>query len=326
MISAQRAEVMKQAKQRKGHKRQHWVSQCYLEAWVDPDTPEGHAPYVWVISREGDKIKRKAPENIFWETDMYTIPTNDGGRDLTLEHGLAGLEQAFATIRRRVLDEQIALSVEEHFLVCALIAATQSRTKTQRDHMQKQWGDILKRMDDVAANIKRITPEERVHFAPKTLSQMGEKDRSLDRDQVQELAQRPMQSSLRAFIRAQARIFPVMNMSVLCTEGDPGFITSDTPCVYFDPEAYKRPPMLQAPYLKSPSIEVTLPVSPRQLILLSWHKKFGGYYDIPDWVVDELNRRTRGHCDEYFIVRRNIVKDIWLDLGSPPPDDWRPPE
>ena len=41
------------------------------------------------------------------------------------------------------------------------------------------------------------------------------------------------------------------------------------PCVTFDPEAYKRSPMLGSPVLEFASTEVTLPLSPHQLLILS---------------------------------------------------------
>ena len=87
----------------KSHKSQHWVPRSYLQAWVDPDTPAGHEPYVNVISRDGGEVRRRAPSNIFTETDLYTIQLPDGRRDLRLEHGLSQLETDFFEMRRKFL-------------------------------------------------------------------------------------------------------------------------------------------------------------------------------------------------------------------------------
>ena len=94
-------------------------------------------------------------------------------------------------------------------------------------------------------------------------------------------------------------------------------ITSDAPCVWFDPEAYKRPFLYRAPGLAWPTIEVTLPVSPKQVLLMN-HAGLNRYFKVPPHIVDELNRRTRGHADEYFVVQRNEARPIWYDLGTPP--------
>jgi hypothetical protein len=36
--------------------------------------------------------------------------------------------------------------------------------------------------------------------------------------------------------------------------------------------------------------------------------------------VDEYNRRTRFHCDEYFISNYHFVNPAWFDRGVQPPD------
>jgi hypothetical protein len=62
------------------HGKQHYVTKSYLEAWCDPEMPQGHEPYVWVFSKDGSNPRRKAPENIFHERDFYTIKEADGSR------------------------------------------------------------------------------------------------------------------------------------------------------------------------------------------------------------------------------------------------------
>src|ERR1700704_3168622 len=94
---------MGQSLMAKSHKAQHWIPKCYLRAWTDPNTPVGHNPYVHVFSKDGSASRKKSPENLFTETDLYTIHLPDGGRDLRLEQGLCGLEASFSTIRRDYL-------------------------------------------------------------------------------------------------------------------------------------------------------------------------------------------------------------------------------
>jgi len=70
------------------------------------------------------------------------------------------------------------------------------------------------------------------------------------------------------------------------------------------------------------SIEITLPVSPQQLVLLN-RKGLRGYRDVPERIVDEYNRRTRFHCTEYFVSNSNVTKSIWFDRRVEPEDSWR---
>ena len=51
-----------------------------------------------------------------------------------------------------------------------------------------------------------------------------------------------------------------MSLAILETDDRLGFITSDTPCILFDPDVYKRPPGLRSPNLGNRRIEISCPV------------------------------------------------------------------
>lgn len=113
------------------HSRQHFIPRSYLAAWSDPETPEDQEPYVWRFPKEGGDGKRKAPHKLFTETEMYTLRAPDGSRDLRFEHGLAGLEDAFAKVRAEKLLQGQPLSDPDRLVVFAFIAAMHSRTPKQ---------------------------------------------------------------------------------------------------------------------------------------------------------------------------------------------------
>jgi hypothetical protein len=97
-----------------------------------------------------------------------------------------------------------------------------------------------------------------------------------------------------------------MNLVVFTTDDDLGFITSDHPCGYFDPDSGRRPPMLQ-----SRTMEVGLPISPRSLVLLCWDD-FPPYRAAGQPEVDNANRLQSIARDEYIIVRRDETRPIWF--------------
>jgi hypothetical protein len=190
--------------------KQHWVPRSYLEAWCDPETPDDHDPYVWRFGKDDREDRRKAPHNIFAETDFYTIRMPEGGKDLTLERGLSTLESEF----------------------------------------------------------------------------------------VKKLADEPIQHMLPSLIRTEMAFLPAMNLTVFRTDDDLGFITSDRPCVRFDPEAVKKAFPFNQPVLASRTIEITLPLSPNYCALLGWFEGDDSYMDIDERNLDQLNRRTR-----FFLCR-----------------------
>jgi len=298
------------------HKRQHAVPESYLKAWLDRNPFKGKR-HVWQFKKDGSAPRRQSPQSIFHETDLYTIHKPDGQRDLVLEQGLSRLESAFGTLRKKLAGHE-PLTIEKHVELCAFIAAQQVRTPAHRDHHAKFWSEVLGQMDDMKEWAKTATPEQRDIAAA---SVGGGSRPSFGYEEVKLMAERPMQTMLAPFIKAQLPHLVNMDFVVMECSSEPGFITSDNPCVWYDPEAHKRPPLYRSPGLGYPSIEITLPVSPRQMILLN-RRSVSGYLPVPERIVDEMNRRTRAYCSEHFVSNSPTTKPIWFDLGVEPEDSW----
>ncbi len=79
--------------------------------------------------------------------------------------------------------------------------------------------------------------------------------------------------------------------------------------------------MYQSPGLIYETIQITLPISPEQCIFLN-RQGIKGYLPIKQIMVDDINRRTRFHAEEHFVVRKNEKRDIWFDPGIEPEDSW----
>jgi hypothetical protein len=196
-----------------------------------------------------------------------------------------------------------------------------ARTPRQRDHLAEQWGAALAKADRMREWAATATPEERQ--AASTLGGSGRRDVSFSYEQVKAMAERPLQTLLPTLIRSQAPLLFPLDLAILtAVESSIPFITSDAPCVWFDPEGYKRPPLYQGPALMYETIEITLPVSPRQCVLLN-RRGVDGYRETPDALVDEYNRRTRFHCVEYIVTNSSATRPIWFDNGTEPEDSWR---
>jgi hypothetical protein len=312
----------KQNKKQQQNKKQHFVPQCYLRAWCDPETPVDQEPYVWRFSKDGSDARRKAPENIFHETDLYTITMPDRGRDLRLERGLSQLEGEFVKIRDSTLAREQPFEAREHAVLCTFADASRVRTPTNRDHLADMWGQLLAKADNMIEWAKTAPPEQR--RAADSLPRSGnDEGRSFSYEEVKTLATTPLQTSLSVMVAAEAKLLSRLQMIVLTTSEATPFITSDNPCVVFDPEACKRPPMYQGVGLGFRSVQVTLPVSPTQLLLLRHGPPASAYVRVSEPVVDDLNRLTRAHCTEYFVTNGNTTRPIWFDLGEEPEDSWR---
>jgi hypothetical protein len=112
-----------------------------------------------------------------------------------------------------------------------------------------------------------------------------------------------------------------LDFAVLVATEEQNFITSDSPCVWFDPKVHTRPPLYRAPALIYETLEITLPVSPKQCIVLN-RRGFKGYLPANDKLVTEINRRTRFCAYDSYINNKNKVHDRWFTKDEPPEDSW----
>lgn len=288
------------------HKNQHFVPKSYLNAWCDPDTPSGQTPYVWLFERDERVGRKKAPANIFSEPDFYTLLGEDGRRDLKVERFLGSLETNFVDLRRDKLNKRQALSTEELLYLCAFCAAMHTRTRAQRDHFRAHWRDSLETMDKLAEWAGRASEEQIRNFnGPLQVSEDLEAT-SLSREDVQRIVQYPTQTILPAAIRAQVPLLFKMNAAILCTADETGFITSDHPCTWYDPTYRNFPPRLT-----SRTIEVTLPLSPQQLLLFN-RRGIVGYINVQLRTVAQANWALRSRCHGHYVVRRNRTESYWF--------------
>ena len=246
---------------------------------------------------------------------MYTIFDDAGNRLLDIEHGLSGLEGEFASIRDNKISRQLDLTLDEKHYIFAFVSAMHNRTVTMKEQISKQWGKVLELGKRMKQQHDNATPEQRK--AMESVGSLNNGGASFSMDEVKKFHNEPMQTLMFPRIHAEFIHYTKMHMSILNTNDEVGFITSDNPCVWFDPDAYKRPPIYRSVGLGYENVEVTLPISPKQLILIS-HKPLPLYVSVAMRNVDSVNRATRFHADKYYIVNRNFKKDYWFKVIEPP--------
>jgi hypothetical protein len=284
-------------------KKQHTIPKCYLKAWCDPRTPANQYPYIWRISRDGSVRKKKSPEKSFISTDRYTIKLPSGERDLIIENTLGGIENDFVNQLLRIRRRQ-QLSLHDKARLCLFVAAMHTRTIAMGEH----WREQNQRLHDIVVAL------EQAHGAEPTTSL-----------QTKELVEKAHQHIIASGIEVETPLLLQMHMSVLVTESELGFITSDNPCVWFNPNLHKIPPFYRSPGLVQRDIEVTLPLSPTHLLLIT-HRPSPLYVDVAESAVDEANRTTRFHCAEEFVSWKGETRPHWFERGKETEDTWEKSE
>jgi hypothetical protein len=297
------------------NKKQHYIPQSYLESWCDPYVPDGFDNYVWIFDYNGESQKKKNPKNIFYQSEMYTIFDDKGNRLLHIEHGLSGLETKFAFIRNKKIAKKKTLSSEERLHVLAFVAAMNNRTLAKKNHLFEQWKQVFDLGKEFQQAFENASSEQQKAMA--SIGSLNKEGPSFSLDEIEEFYKNPLQTQMMPRVNVETNMYRKMTMTILTTVDEVGFITSDDPCFWFDPEAYKLPPMFQSPGLRPPTIEVTMPLSPNHMLLIS-HAPLPFYISIDRDQVDELNRRTRFSANEYFVVNQDYKNDHWFKKVNPP--------
>ena len=277
------------------HKNQHTVPRSYLKAWCDPNSPEGHEPYIWVCDKGGAGARKKAPAKVFTEKDFYTIKLADGERDLVLEHGLSQLESRFAALRANKLDKRLPLSRRDQLSMCAFVATMYARTKSRGEFWRGQWQRVLDMGQRVQDRMNEIPPEDAERMARAFEPSPDEEDTGMTMDDVRKLVEQPMRALLPSEHAVVTPILARMPYVIMETADSTGFVTSDAPCVWFDPELMKESPSFGAGGLISPSIEISMPLSPSQCVFFGHQLITSGYVRLEPTnpLIDQINKRVR---------------------------------
>jgi hypothetical protein len=295
------------------HKRQHYIPNSYLQAWCDPNHPAGQTPYVWLFSKDGAQVRNKSPEKIFYEKDFYTIRAADGERDLILESNLSRLEGQFSALRKAKLGKRVPLSAKEHLILCMFVAAMYGRTKAYKEHWGKQWQQVLELGERMQQWMKTASPEDRDRAAKMLSEPHVNREDSLSLEDVRKIAEQPIQESLSGIVTGVSPMLFNIPFIIIETSPSLGFITSDSPCIWFDPAVYMEPTPSWAGGLLSPTIEITLPLSPLQMLFFSKGLSASGIYlPVDKETAENLNKRTRLGAHEYFVFNRKESRAIWF--------------
>jgi hypothetical protein len=295
------------------HKRQHFIPTSYLEAWCDPSSPADQTPYVWRFSKDGQEVKNKAPKKIFYEKDMYTVYPGDGSRDLHLETNLSRVESEFANLREKKLKTRQLLNSEECLILCMFVSAMYSRTKAYGEKQSKNWQAVLDLGENIYAAFDKASPEEQERMSRALTSPGLNIENSMTMEDVQGLVEQPIQSFLSVNVTELTPMLFKRPFLILESADSNPFITSDDPCVWYDPASYQKPRPRGAGGLVSPTLEISMPLSPNQMIFFGMKLNVSGaYIPIEDQMVDQLNYRTRLDSHDYFISNSPEARQSWF--------------
>ncbi len=282
------------------NKNQHFVTEAYIKAWCDPSTPNNGA-FVWVFSKKDRSIRRKSPSSLFSESDFYSIYDANGNRILELEHQLDNIENKFISLRDNKLQSHLPLSLDDRKTIVLFISTMFARTKRFKEEDKQIWREYLDFIETLPQDLSAKVKQTREY-----------KD-------VQELhIKQPTPYRLFAIVNMAFSYLFLMKCAVYEINTKPGLITSDNPCIWFDPAVANPNTPMTFYGLGSRTLNIILPISPKQYISLEQHGP-DGYIDlsnkpaIEEELVDPLNWLTVANADQFIVVNQKLFKERWLE-------------
>lgn len=160
----------------------------------------------------------------------------------------------------------------------------------------------------------RASHEQRARMARASRTPGADEGNRLSMEDVQRMVEQPTQEMLSAVVTGVSPMLLEIPFVIVEALEAPGFITSDDPCVWFDPANYLDPAPRGAGGLSSPTIEITLPLSPNHMLYFSRKHAFPNIYlPVPERdLVDRLNARTRAFAHEFFIANQPEARAEWF--------------
>lgn len=252
----------------KGH---HVIPRLHLQHFAGPD-PAGQ---VWTYDKLAGKCWSAIPEETAVQTHFYSAERDDGTMDTRLEDFLAGIESKAAPVYEGLLQGRIPGGTQERVDFAQFLALMYTRTTA----MRRMAAQIRGRGAQIHSYAYASNPET---FETLTRRLEAEKGEALDpaiKEKVRQEMLNPSgayvmevaQESTFMALAASDKLTPILyEMKWMLVKAQHGyFITCDNPLV----KQVDRK-TLHAVYgdggFINKTAEVTFPLSPKLLLLLSW--------------------------------------------------------
>jgi hypothetical protein len=264
-------------------RKQHTLPKSYLKHWVDPvTTVGGKTPMVWMFTKDAKRKELKPPASgDFWRDYFYDVISTRGERRQDLEDLLGKIEGCIARIvDTRILHKQPLDQVESENLDL-FVACMFMRTERMKESI----------ISGVSAMARIEKDYAQTHGKPIPDSALMERNAH--------------PHAIYDGVLVISKELESMSHNVFIAPAGKAYLTSDTPCIW--------QAALGFPDLRNPSLEITLPLTPRHLLHISKNIPTSGYIDAPDYLVDERNCQTIRRCRSCFVANSSILDASWLE-------------
>jgi hypothetical protein len=281
-------------------KKQHQLSVCYLKRFVDEDG------FVWTYDAQTERVTKGTPQNTAVESHLYSVTLEDGSHITAIEDMLAEIEAKAGTPLEKLATGQVVTGQERADLA-SFFAMTFVRTNSFR----RQFAEVIMKghqvfMHAIASNDATFRTMLRKY--EKAEGELTEEQRKALRHSMLNPSKFTIEVAKPYTLRALATHDAIMDAiykmrwSLVVAPANYYFITSDNPLVKMLPTNKER--RLTGGGFLDPSIECTLPITPRLCWLGHWQKGVPPIAPLPVSAVKEMNRLRAVHAERVLFAHK----------------------
>jgi hypothetical protein len=284
--------------QPKGH---HTIPRLHLQHFAGQNPPGQVWTYDAVVGREWSAI----PEETAVQTHFYSAQKDDGTMDTRLEEFLAEIESKAAPVYEQLLAGRLPGATQGRPDFAQFLALMYTRTTA----MRRMAAEIRGRGAQIHSYAYAINPEAFEALTRRVEAEKGEAMDPVLKERIRQEMLSPSgnymmevaQESTFVALTASDNLTPILrDMKWTLIEAQQGyFITSDNPVVrWVDPKT--RHPIYGDRGFMNKTAEVTFPLSPKKLLLMSWRDSVPDHAAFPRDHVDCANATRAGHSERYL--------------------------
>jgi len=247
---------------------------------------------------------------------MYTLFKSDGSREVGIEEIYGKIESDFfPTLRRLEAGEQI--DSKDRSRIAYFLSAQAVRTPAFRDHWKSQLGRIVDQVTDLEEWARTATREQKERMSRVSILRPANDASEIPVQSIKDAHLKPLQLVGVPMFIELVKILDCMHMTIVYTDDVLGYITSDCPVSISDPALILRPPVYRQISLLSPTVEISMPLSPSFYVVFTYNNALPESTKANSTTLLEFNRSTRFNAHSHFITKSKITEPYWFFDTTP---------
>lgn len=279
-------------------KSQHHVPVLHLRNFAGPD-PKGH---VWTYDKQTGRARSSIPEETGFETHFYSVERDDGTMDTRIEDVLAEIESKAAPVYRDLVTGKMCEGQPKsdfaNFIAC-MFARTLS--------MRRMFAEVLSRGAQIrnhAYGTNEKAFESLIKRSGKDRAPLDQEGKEALRAALTDPSQFIIEISREATLRGlkvMDRLTPIFfNMGWSLVYAKHGyFITSDNPLARASDPKSRSSTYGDGGFLNQ-TVEVTFPLSPSTILLLTWADNPSPMFEVSRDAVEGWNMMRAAHAERFL--------------------------